>query len=87
MALGIERDTIGDIVIEDACATLVCLPELSGYIAENLTKTGRIGVKVSAIGEKQRLRMNIAICKYYSESGGSGDFLHSGFAFRSCEYH
>ncbi|MDR0325803.1 MAG: RNA-binding protein [Oscillospiraceae bacterium] len=50
MALGIERDTIGDIICEDRCATLVCLPEMSGYIAENLTKAGRVSVSVSAIG-------------------------------------
>ena len=49
MALGIERDTIGDIICEESCATLVCLPELSGYIAENIVKAGRVGVTVSEI--------------------------------------
>jgi len=50
MALGIERDTVGDITIGDGCATLVCLPEMGGYIAENLTKAGRMGISVSEIG-------------------------------------
>ena len=49
MSLGIERDTIGDIVCEDNRAAFVCLPELCEYIAENLTKAGRVGVKVSPI--------------------------------------
>ena len=49
MALGIERDTIGDITTGEGCATLVCLPELGGYITENLTKAGRVGVSVSKI--------------------------------------
>jgi RNA-binding protein YlmH len=49
MALGIERNMIGDIVIGDGCATLVCLPELGEYIAENLTKAGRVGISVSEI--------------------------------------
>ena len=49
MALGIERDTVGDIVCEDNRAALVCLPELGGYIAENLTKAGRVGVAVTEI--------------------------------------
>jgi len=49
MALGIERDTIGDIVGAEHTATLVCLPELSGYIIENLTKAGRVGISVSKI--------------------------------------
>ena len=45
MALGIERAAIGDIT-ENPTA-LICLPELSGYIAENLTKAGRVGVRLS----------------------------------------
>jgi len=49
MALGIERDTIGDIVAEEGRATLVCLPELGDYIVENFTKAGRAGVSVSVI--------------------------------------
>ncbi|MCL1846120.1 MAG: YlmH/Sll1252 family protein [Defluviitaleaceae bacterium] len=49
MALGIERDVIGDILIGKHFATLVCLPEISKYIAENLTKAGRVGLTVSEI--------------------------------------
>ena len=49
MALGVERDTFGDIVADTRPAVLVCLPELSGYIIDNLTKAGRVGVSVSAI--------------------------------------
>jgi len=50
MALGIARDTIGDIVCEPQASVLVCLPEMGGYISENLTKAGRVGVSVSEIG-------------------------------------
>jgi len=49
MALGIERDVVGDIVCEDGTAALICLPEMEGYIAENLDKVGRVGVTVSKI--------------------------------------
>ena len=49
MALGIERDTIGDIISDRNSATLICLPEMSGFITENLAKAGRVGVKISAI--------------------------------------
>jgi len=45
MALGIERAAIGDIF--DSPLALLCLPELSAYIAENLIKAGRIRVKLS----------------------------------------
>jgi RNA-binding protein YlmH len=50
MALGVERDTIGDIVMDEAAAAFVCLPELGGYIIENFTKAGHVGLEVSAIG-------------------------------------
>jgi RNA-binding protein YlmH len=50
MALGIERNTIGDIVGGEHTATLVCIPEMSGYIIDNLTKAGRVGVSISEIG-------------------------------------
>ncbi|MDR1589515.1 MAG: RNA-binding protein [Oscillospiraceae bacterium] len=50
MALGIERATIGDIIVDEAAATFVCLPELGGYITENFKKAGRVSLEVSAIG-------------------------------------
>jgi len=49
MALGIERETVGDILIDEAVAAFVCLPELGGFIIENFTKAGRIGLEVSSI--------------------------------------
>jgi RNA-binding protein YlmH len=49
MALGIERYTIGDILCGEGLSSLVCLPEIGGYITENLTKAGRIGITVTEI--------------------------------------
>ena len=50
MALGIERETVGDILVDEAVAAFVCLPELGGFIIENFTKAGRVGLEVSTIG-------------------------------------
>jgi len=50
MALGLERETVGDIVLAETVTAFVCLPELSEYIIENFTKAGRVGLEVSAIG-------------------------------------
>lgn len=47
MALGIERDTVGDII--ESPLIIFCLPELSGYISENLVKAGRARVKLSVM--------------------------------------
>jgi len=49
MALGIRRHTIGDIIVEENQAKLICVADMSRYIAENLTKAGRVGVDVTAI--------------------------------------
>ena len=49
MGLGIERDTIGDIVAVGQFHVLICLPELGGFIADNLIKAGRVGIHVSNI--------------------------------------
>jgi len=55
MSLGIERDTVGDIVVVGNTATVVCLPELSGYIIENLSKAGRVGICISEVSLKELL--------------------------------
>jgi len=57
MALGIERDTIGDIIVGEAAAAFVCLPELGGYIIENFTKAGRVGLdEIPAREEKLTIK-------------------------------
>ena len=53
MALGIERETVGDIVADNGFSALVCLPEISDYIAENLTKAGRVGIAVTEIALRE----------------------------------
>ncbi|MCL2355766.1 MAG: YlmH/Sll1252 family protein [Defluviitaleaceae bacterium] len=48
-ALGIERETIGDIIVGDNAASFVCLPEISKYIIENFFQAGRVGVSSEII--------------------------------------
>lgn len=45
MNLGIERDTLGDILIKDKTAYLICLNSIAEYIMENLTKIKHTNVK------------------------------------------
>lgn len=47
MSLGIERETIGDILVEDGQAVVFVKAELSDYIKSQISKVGRVGVKVS----------------------------------------
>ena len=49
MNLGIERDTIGDIKVNDREAYLLCLERIAPYIMENLTKIKHTNVKTSII--------------------------------------
>lgn len=45
MHLGIERDTIGDIMIKDKTAYLFCLETIADYICESLTKIRHTNVQ------------------------------------------
>jgi RNA-binding protein YlmH len=53
MAVGIERETIGDILVTEQITAFVCMPELSGYITGNIFKAGRVGIKISEIDLKE----------------------------------
>ena len=45
MNLGINRNTLGDILIKDNCGYLFCLESISEYITENLTRIKHTSVK------------------------------------------
>jgi len=49
--LGIERDTLGDIVIIDNVGYIFALEDIATYIAENLTKVRRTDMKVEVTTE------------------------------------
>lgn len=46
MALGIERDTVGDIFVTEGSAAVFVYEKIAPLISDNLTKIGRIGVKI-----------------------------------------
>ena len=46
MALGIERSTIGDILVFEAEAVVFVKAELVDYIKQEVSKIGRVGVKI-----------------------------------------
>lgn len=47
MNLGISRELLGDIVINESIATLFCLEEIADYITMNLSKVANTGVRVT----------------------------------------
>ncbi len=49
MALGIERDTIGDILVFDGEAVVFVKSEISQFIIEQIEKIGKVGIKSSII--------------------------------------
>lgn len=51
LGLGIERDTLGDIVIIDNVGYIFALEDIATYIAENLTKIRRTDMKVEVTTE------------------------------------
>jgi len=49
LALGLDRRVLGDILVQSGAAYLVCLPHVAGFICENLTKAGRVGLRAQQI--------------------------------------
>lgn len=46
MSLGIKRESVGDICFAEGVATAFVTDEMADYIAQQVTKIGRVGVKV-----------------------------------------
>lgn len=46
MSLGIERDTVGDILVEDGRAVVFVKSEIKEYITSQLFKIGNVGIKI-----------------------------------------
>ena len=49
MALGIKRESVGDICFAKGLATVFVTREIAYYIAEQITKIGRVGVKAELL--------------------------------------
>lgn len=47
LGLGLKRESVGDILCEEGRAVVFVCDEISNYVIENLTKVGRVGVKVT----------------------------------------
>lgn len=45
MNLGIKRELLGDIIIDNNCGYLFCLEKIGAYIADNLTKVKHTAIK------------------------------------------
>lgn len=46
MSLGIERETVGDILVEDGKAVVFVKSDLKNYIVSQIVKIGNVGVKI-----------------------------------------
>lgn len=46
MSLGIERETVGDILVEDGRCVIFVKSELKDYIVSQIFKIGNVGVKI-----------------------------------------
>ena len=57
MNLGINRSTLGDIIINDNCGYLFCLNSISDYIIQNLTRVKHTSVKCEVISADTELKI------------------------------
>ncbi len=56
MNLGVERKLIGDILIFDSYAVVICLKEIADFIINNLDRVGNIAVHVEIIDKDDQWR-------------------------------
>lgn len=83
MNLGIKREMLGDIIIEENCGYLFCLNQISDYISTNLTKirhttvsvkqTNKLPLNVGRLPDISELivsslRLDVIVCAVYSLS-------------------
>lgn len=47
MALGLKRETVGDILVEEGKSVVFVLNEIADYVISEITKIGRTGVKIT----------------------------------------
>lgn len=68
MALGLSRETIGDILVEKGRAVVFVLDSISKFVASQIEKVGRVGVNVTegfieplpSLGKKQAFTVTVA---------------------------
>lgn len=49
MSTGITRDSIGDIIVSDGLALAFVTTDIADYLAKQITKIGKVGVKVNVV--------------------------------------
>ncbi len=55
LGLGLERDTLGDIVLQDGGAYIFCLKHIANFIVDNLLTVGREHVKTKKLSSLPKL--------------------------------
>lgn len=63
MALGIKRETVGDILIEEGRAVVFVFKEIADYIMREVEKIGRIGVSLQ-MGAEEPLPLKSELCEF-----------------------
>ncbi len=49
LALGLERDVLGDILVQEECSYLICLASMADYLEQELNKAARVGIKTQLV--------------------------------------
>lgn len=79
MGSGIKRDTIGDILLQEEIAYVVCTKEISDYILYNIDKVGSIPVKLKTaehvdIAKENEKILNVTVASLRLDSIISAGF-------------
>ena len=80
MGLGVERDTIGDIIVRDDTCDLIVTKEVSSYILQNLASAGRTALRLETISEAEAKPAEFRVIKDTVASLRLDAVVGSGFS-------
>lgn len=61
LGLGLSRDVVGDIALQEGGGLLVCLQSIAPYILQQLEKAGRVGIQVREMPLEQLPSLQVAL--------------------------
>lgn len=68
MNLGIKRELVGDIIVDDNCGYILCLEHIADYICENLNRVRHTSVKTQISALPENLNKEIESSEVFAAS-------------------
>jgi RNA-binding protein YlmH len=81
VGLGIKREWLGDIWVNESTAYVFCMPSVESFLLNNLEKVGRFGVKTASVSldeieapEKKVIKVSFSVMSLRLDAVAAGMF-------------